>query len=352
MPIYEFKKDTIVRLASTSFSANGVKERYDLQRLLKDNIEVIAADTLVISEEYSEWEDSKRSIDLLAVDHKANLVVIELKRTEDGGHMELQAIRYAAMVSTMTFELAVDAFSKYLKKTGKEDTARKTLLEFFGWDDANSGEFADRVRIILASADFSKEITSSAIWLNDNGLDVRCVRLVPYKYDDRILVDIQQIVPVPEAEDYQIRIREKNLSEKQAKTSNMDFTKFDVKFDGETQKAMWKRNAIYFLSSKLCEKGVKPEEITALFDWRPGRGWYVVEGQCDKASFIEKANERATNGGPAFDDRRWFCDDEELVHFEGRTYAFSSQWGGDNWHRAMNLLVKTYPQYKIEYTAT
>jgi hypothetical protein len=47
----------------------------------------------------SDWEDSSRSIDLLCIDKQANLVVIELKRTEDGGHMELQAIRYAAMVS-------------------------------------------------------------------------------------------------------------------------------------------------------------------------------------------------------------------------------------------------------------
>ena len=34
---------------------------------------------------------------LLCIDREANLVVVELKRTEDGGHMDLQAIRYAAM---------------------------------------------------------------------------------------------------------------------------------------------------------------------------------------------------------------------------------------------------------------
>ena len=36
----------------------------------------------------------------------ANLVVVELKRTEDGGLMDLQALRYAAMISAMPFERA------------------------------------------------------------------------------------------------------------------------------------------------------------------------------------------------------------------------------------------------------
>ena len=38
---------------------------------------------MVISEELSEWEDSRRRIDLLRLDQSANLVVIELKRTEN-----------------------------------------------------------------------------------------------------------------------------------------------------------------------------------------------------------------------------------------------------------------------------
>ncbi len=64
---------------------------------------------------------SKRRVDLLAVDRDANLVVIELKRTEDGGHMELQAVRYAAMVSPMTFTQAVEVYGHYLEQNGSTD---------------------------------------------------------------------------------------------------------------------------------------------------------------------------------------------------------------------------------------
>jgi RecB family endonuclease NucS len=65
---------------------------------------LISDDLLVLAEEFSQWEDSCRRVDLLAVDRNGELVVIELKRSEDGGHMDLQSLRYAVMISTMTFQ--------------------------------------------------------------------------------------------------------------------------------------------------------------------------------------------------------------------------------------------------------
>lgn len=104
MPIYELRPNEIVAVEETNFNLAGIQERRDLQRLLRDHVEVISPDTLVISEEFDEWEDAKRRIDLLGIDKEANLVAIELKRTEDGGYMELQCIRYASMVSIRDLE--------------------------------------------------------------------------------------------------------------------------------------------------------------------------------------------------------------------------------------------------------
>ena len=88
-PIYEVGNDSLRQLDATSFGSAGLTERRDLQRLLRDQIEVVADDVLVIAEEFGEWTESRRRIDLLGVDKDANLVIIELKRTDDGGHMEL-----------------------------------------------------------------------------------------------------------------------------------------------------------------------------------------------------------------------------------------------------------------------
>ena len=47
------------------------------------------------------------------------------------------------------------------------------------------------------------------MWLNDHGLDIRCVRMQPYEDNGRLLIDVQQVLPLPEASEYQVQIREK-----------------------------------------------------------------------------------------------------------------------------------------------
>lgn len=220
MPLYEIQPDGLRELSTTSFQAVNLRERQDLQRLFRDNVGVIAPDILLISEEFGEWEDSRRRIDLLGIDRQANLVVIELKRTDDGGHMELQAIRYAAMVSTMTFDDAVDAYALFISQQGKGTDAREALLSFLGWDEPEEDRFAQDVRMILVSADFSREITSAVLWLNERNLDIRCVRLVPYTDQGRVILDVQQVIPLPEAEEYQVRTKVKAQREKVGRSTN------------------------------------------------------------------------------------------------------------------------------------
>lgn len=220
MPIYTLNDRQISEANRTQFSWEGIKERSDLQAALRDRITAISPDTLVISEEYSGWIDSARRIDLLGIDKQANLVVIELKRDETGAHMELQSLRYAAMLSTMTFEKTVDTFQDYLDERRIEKNAESTILEFLGWDNSLEQPFPNDIRIVLASSNFSKELTSTVMWLNERDLDIRCVRLQPYKHKEDILLNIEQIIPLPEAAEYQVKLKEKAQKDAARKSSN------------------------------------------------------------------------------------------------------------------------------------
>jgi len=346
MAIYELQSDRLEKLPRTSFGQSGIKERQDLQRLLRTQLDVVCPETLILAEEYGGWDESKRRIDLLGLDKEANLVVIELKRTEDGGHMELQAVRYAAMVSTMTFEQAVAARRAFLTNINDETDPEQSILDFLDWEAADDTEFGQAVRIVLVSAEFSKELTTSVLWLNGFDVDIVCVRLRPYQFDGKLLIDVQQVVPLPEAAEYQVQVKEKSQKERKSRKSGQDWTRYDVQIDSVAHKKMYKRRAILLIARTLVEEGISPEEIATLITWHSNRIWWTVDGECTSDHFLHQANLEAARANKTFDARRWFCDDDELVKFDGKTYAFSNQWGVST-AKAMNILTSEFPQYEI-----
>ncbi len=222
MTLYRVTSDKLESVPGTSFAEEKILERKDLQRYLKADISPLGDDLMVIAEEYGEWEESNRRIDLLCLDKQARLVVVEIKRTEDGGFMELQAIRYAAMVSSMTLDQAIAAYSKLLGGEDADARATKDILEFLEIDSKEEAELTDEVRIILVSANFSPELTTSVLWLNRHDLDIICIRLKPYKMGDQVLIDATQIIPLPESEEYEIKIKEQVKETKKVRTARQE----------------------------------------------------------------------------------------------------------------------------------
>lgn len=343
MTVYEFTKDQIIELQPTSFGVEGIHERQDLQRLLREHIDIVASvpKLLVIAEEFGHWQESKRRMDLLGLDENANLVVIELKRTDDGGHMELQALRYAAMVSTMTFDQVVDAHSHFRKAISGYD-ARSEILKFLGWAEPAEESFGQAVRIILVDADFSKEITTSVLWLNKQGLDVRCVRLRPLRLLTHVLVDVQQIIPLPEAADFQERVRNKEQKVQAASMGRRDYTRYDVTVGDSTYSRQPKRRAIFLIVKHLCLGGIRPEEIGAVLP-RGMSIWRSAENVEDSVAFVEAMNDQGS-----FDPTRWYCDPNDLIQLESSTYSFTNQWGTGT-TESMELLIESFPHSAVSY---
>ena len=211
MPLYRWNAENLEPVPPTTFEAQQLQERADLQRLLRDQPDVLEEGLFIVAEEFSNWQDSGRSIDLLALDGDGNLVVIELKRTQTGDHSELQAIRYAAMVSNMTLEQVIEAHRGYLARRGSDEDARVQILNHLEvTDEADAEIHTDRPRIILASAGFSTELTTSVLWLCDGGMDISCVKLQLYQSGDGLLLDTSQVIPLPEATDYLVKVRDKS----------------------------------------------------------------------------------------------------------------------------------------------
>lgn len=351
MAIYEITDNRLAVVSETTFVEEGIRERQDLQRLLRDQIDVVSPNTLVIAEEFGEWEDSRRRVDLLGIDKNANLVVIELKRTQDGGHMELQALRYAAMVSTLTFDRVVDIFARYLDSTDRDEDPETALLEFLEWDEVVEDEFAQEVKIVLASAEFSRELTTSVIWLNNNGLDIRCIRLKPYKDAGKVYLDVQQIIPLPEAEEYQVSFRDKTRKEKASRTQSRDLTKYDITLGEASIEKLPKGRAIFHMVKYLCDSGVDPEEIWAQITWKKNSLFKWFDGKLDAEAFEKALGDQMEAAGKKRQAWRYFIADDELIYSNGKTYAFHRMWGNRT-AEAMGILTSHFKDRRIAFSAS
>jgi len=209
MPLYQMDQanNKMGLVPPTSFAAQNMQERKDLQPLLRGHPQYIGPDLMIVTEEFGDLEGSSRRVDLLGLDKDGNLVVIELKRDDGGSHMELQAIRYAAMLSALDFEEVVAIHEAFLKKLGKDGaTGRQAITDHLG----SNTFISDRPRIILVSPSFSREITTAVLWINGIGLDIRCVEVKLYSLQGGLYMDMGQVIPLPSATDYQFKIREKS----------------------------------------------------------------------------------------------------------------------------------------------
>lgn len=339
MAIYKLQQGKIERLLKTSFSSEGIGEVSDLQTIFLKNPEAIEKGLYVIASEFSNWEESRRRIDILCIDKDANLVVLELKRTEDGGHMELQSIRYAAMIANMTFAKCVKAHEEFLKRNGQEGIdAKQSILDFLDWQEENEQDFGNDVRIILVSSDFSKEITTSVLWLIDRGIDVRCIRMIPQKDGVNLYLDIQQIIPLPEAADYQIQIREKSQEQREARReSSRDYTKYDLIINEKEYLHQNKRQSAFLAIQHCIESGITPE---SLFKFTEKRRWIWVDEACSSREDFESLEIQNTR---KYDPSRYFVKDSELFIVNGKTYAFRNQHG-TNTFEMINSIFNAFPQ--------
>lgn len=314
--IYNFENNHLTKVNDTSFSTEGILERQHLQAALREQIEIVAPDCLVISEEFSEWSGSQRRIDLLAIDKQSNLVVIELKRSETGEHMDLQALRYAALISTLTFKKTVEVYQKHLSSNEVQEDAETNLLEFLGWGEPQEDDFATDVRIILVSADFSKELTTSVMWLNERNLDIRCVRLSPYKFEGKALVNVEQVIPLPEAQSYQIKIRKKSEERREAKRSQRDYTRYE--FDS---KSFNKRKLVLavVMSWITANSPNSMSDLLSAFPQETRKGSMFIP--------VTEAKDIYERQGIS----RHFLGDDELINLpDGSRLALSNQWGKGN----------------------
>ncbi len=173
---------------------------------------------------------------------------------------------------------------------------------------------------MLISGGFDREITTTVLWLTDMyGMDIRCVRLTPYKVGELLLLDVQQVIPLPEASELTIQLRRKATQERAARSGDgRDWTQCVITEPGGGSQPLRKRHAILAMITVLRAAGMPAKELANVI--RHSR-FLPVEGTLTG----EDLEEAFVHAYPKARPGRWFLDSP--VHDEGLTWVLTKMWG-------------------------
>lgn len=183
------------------FADFDFKERYDIQEWVESSPDILGEELLIIAKEFSHFDKTKERPDLIALDKKGNIVIIELKRDDSGIGVEWQAIKYASYLSRFKVSEIVDVYIKYIERYKKEDNLNEEnvsqrILDFIDKDDLSL--INKNQRIILVSHRFAREVTSAVSWLIDkHEVNIKVVQLIPYYDNDKDTHYLQSNVILP-----------------------------------------------------------------------------------------------------------------------------------------------------------
>jgi hypothetical protein len=193
-----------------SLAEAGLLERQHLQEWVIANPQLLGADVKIITSEFDRWltpagEATWERLDVLGLSRTGRLVMAELKRGRAPDAVMVQALNYAAMVSRFTLDLLVEAYA------GTNANGRATpelVAELQEWAPELSDETLSPPQVVLVAEEFGLVLTNTAMYLIEQGVDIRLVRIQLYSLaDGPLLLTSSQVLPVPDAEDFMVRPR-------------------------------------------------------------------------------------------------------------------------------------------------
>jgi len=199
------QKKRATSLKKVSFSKLKLREREDLQEWIANNPKILGEDLLIIQKEFSGFQDTGERLDLLALDKQGRLVVIENKLDDSGRDVVWQALKYVSYCATLTQHEIYEIYQEYL---GNGGNAAEKIAEFYTeqeHEDIQLNPAGSDQRIILVAANFRKEVTSTVLWLLDHSIDITCIKVTPYVDNEKLYLAAEQILPIQDIGDYQIR---------------------------------------------------------------------------------------------------------------------------------------------------
>ena len=212
-------------LQSVEIADLQLLERKHLQEWVLERPEILGPDVLIITFEFDQWGVSsgaapKDRLDVLGLGSDGRLVVAELKRGKSPDTVDLQAIKYAAMASRFDEDQLARLHRDFLNRDRTDETelSQEGASEKIGVHVSAglSIELLASPRIVILAEGFSSTVTSSVVWLNEQGIDITLKQYRAYQTALlETIITVSQYYPVADVSAFEVSpvLRRKNSGE-------------------------------------------------------------------------------------------------------------------------------------------
>ncbi|RSZ61895.1 hypothetical protein EAH68_10425 [Corynebacterium hylobatis] len=213
----------------TSMEEQKFGEASDLEEWIIEHPEVIDPAMMVVTTQFDRWASavgaSLERLDILGLSTSGELVVIELKRVKDKT-VHLQALTYAALVSSFTLDLLAQVhaawYNKRIQPVEKmiDAQAKEKLKGFVEAENDGEEELVFALpRIVLVAPDFPSPVLTTVQWLSEVAPDVT-IECHQYELFDLssgnnesdVMVSFNRIFPVEDMERIRLRAQSPRVS--------------------------------------------------------------------------------------------------------------------------------------------
>jgi len=201
-----------VMLQPVSFS--GRVSESELEKWLIENPALAGEPLLVLGSQLAEFAEDKDRLDVLAVDKRGEIVLLELKVDGAFRLTDLQALAYAAGYS------ALDAthFAEILRKRWEKsnggsatlEAAQDRIVEFVDiLDEFDEWQPSKRVRIKLVAPDYPKRVLHTVKWLGDvYGMPIEAIQVQLFADDQsRLHLTFERLLPLKSDDAFDLTVK-------------------------------------------------------------------------------------------------------------------------------------------------
>jgi len=268
------RSNRLVKLDETTFANEKISELKHIEEWVRKNPDLLcdSGEQIKIISKQQIYETGKRS-DLIAIDNHRQIVIIELKRDIAKPMDEFQAIRYASSYLYLTYDEVCRIYARYLEQNKEEfslgedadflDEACNEIENFCGKDGFNKNQ-----RIILVSKEFSDDLLSAVSWLILKGIAIKCIALIPYRYNEELFIVPQVLLPTPEISENIVRVRQAEDEVRQER-QRAAYRTWEGSIDDHYDRL--KPPLGDYLRNLVSDLGVPPSSLS-------GSGFHLVKG--------------------------------------------------------------------------